>query len=486
MSPINHSRKVPGIPALDAPFYRRVSDEIAAMIAGGSYRPGERIPSVRRLMEQKHASAPTIIEALRVLEDRGLIEARPRSGHFVRPQPLASDPPSPGRLSSPTAVRVLEAVNPIMNAAYYPGGLPFSAAVPSPELFPLPQLRRIMASLVRQHTTMLGNYAFAPGLIELRREIARRTIDWGCVLDAGDITITNGCVEAVGLALRAVTAPGDIVAVESPGYYGFFHMLEMLHLRAVEIPSDARDGLSIADLRQAIACHPIKACLASTTVTNPSGASMPLVAKKALVKLLGDAGIPLIEDATFADLHFGGETTAAKAFDPAGDVLLCASLTKTIAPGLRVGWIDGGKHAERIGFLKRITSIGQPELAQRTLAEYLATGGVDRHLRRLRRGLGDRVERHLAAAQQHLPVSTRVIRPTGGFLLWLELDPSIDGVKLHRDAIDSGIGIAPGSMFGAVGSFSNYIRINCGHVWRPDTDDAYRALGTFAERQLAV
>ncbi len=454
-----------------------MADDLAAVVNSGGYRPGERIPSVRRLQQQKGASAPTIIEALRVLEDLGLIEARPRSGHFVRPRAAKLQAPNPGRMSMPTEVATLKVANPIMNAAYCPGGLPFSAAVPSAELFPLGQLRRIMSAIVRRNHTMLGNYAFAPGLPELRKEIARRAVDWSCTLDPDNVTITNGCVEAVGLALRAVTKPGDIVAVESPGYYGFFHMLEMLHLQAVEIPSDARDGLSIRDLRHAIERFPIKACIASTTVTNPCGATMPRTEKQELVTLLAGAEIPLIEDATFADLHFSGEMAAAKSFDRTGNVLLCASLTKTIAPGLRVGWIDGGKHAERVGFFKRVTSIGQPELAQRTLAEYLATGGVDRHLRKLRRSLGERVDRHLLAITEHLPHATRVIRPTGGFLLWLEFASAVDTVRLHRELIDSGIGLAPGTMFGATGGFSNYIRINCGQAWHSQMDAAYRELG---------
>lgn len=461
----------------DRPLYRRVADELAATITSGGYRPGERIPSVRRLQQQKGVSAPTVIEALRILEDLALIEARPRSGHFVRQRPTKLQPPNPGRLSMPTEVATLKVANPIMNAAYYPGGLPFSAAVPSAELFPLSQLRRIMSAIVRRHHAMLGNYAFAPGLPELRKEIVRRTADWSCTLDPDNVTITNGCVEAVGLALRAVTKPGDIVAVESPGYYGFFHMLEMLHLQVVEIPSDAREGLSVRDLRRAIERFPIKACIASTTITNPSGATMPRSEKQELVTLLASADIPLVEDATFADLHFSGDMAAAKSFDRTGNVLLCASLTKTIAPGLRVGWIDGGKHSERVGFLKRVTSIGQPELAQRTLAEYLATGGVDRHLRKLRRTLSERVDRHFSAIGEHLPHTTRLTRPSGGFLLWLELASSVDTVRLHREQIDSGIGIAPGTMFGATGNFSNYIRINCGQAWHARMDTAYRDLG---------
>lgn len=463
------------------PLYRRIAAEIADAIHTGTLKYGDRIPSIRKLKAIKRVSIPTVQEALRILEDQGLVEARQKSGYFVRFPPVAFVAPTAGRVTGrPAVVDVMQLSAPILNAAAQPNLLPFGAAVPSAELFPINRLQKSLSSYLRRHGAAVGRYGFSPGTRALRNEVAKRAMLWDCQLDPEEIVVTNGCVEAVGLALRAVTKPGDIVAIESPGYYGFIQMLEMLHLRALEIPSSIVDGISLTHLAHAIAEHDVKACVVSTTVTNPCGATMPLQAKRDLVKLLSGRNIPLVEDATFADLHFNGELTAAKSFDDSGNVLLCASLTKTIAPGLRIGWIHAGRHAEHVSFLKRVSSIGQPEIIEGGLAEYLAEGGVDRHLRVLRHRLGEQLGQHLLAIAHYLPSGIRVSRPSGGFLLWLQWPDSIDVLRLHAEALNVGIGLAPGPLFSASGQFRHHMRVNCGQVWRPAVERGYESLARLA------
>jgi DNA-binding transcriptional MocR family regulator len=464
-------------PVGQSPLYEQLARDIAEMIRNGVFRSGDRLPSVRALKASRGVSAPTAIEAFRWLEDHGLVEARSRSGYFVMtPRPDLFAPRLVQTTGRPAAVETLKANTPILCVSSRPDLLPFGAAVPSAELFPLARLRQLTSSIVRRHPEALGTYTFSPGLRDLRFEIARRAVAWGYSPDPDDIVITNGCVEAVGLALRAVTKPGDIVAIESPGYYGFIHLLEMLHLKALEIPSNALGGLSLPHLREAISRHDIRACLISTTVTNPSGATMTLDAKQELVALLADSDIPLIEDATFADLHFRLEMRAAKSLDQHAGVMLCASLTKTVAPGLRLGWIDAGRWTQEVSAYKRVASIGQPELPQRVLAAYLAGGGMERHLRALRRRLAAQVDQHLSTIAQCLGDKVRVVRPTGGFLLWLELPAHLDGVALQAQAADLGIGLAPGRMFSVSGGFRNYLRVNCGQVWSSRIETAYLQL----------
>ena len=465
------------------PLYRRIAADVAEAIHSGALKYGDRLPSIRKLKEIKRVSIPTIQEALRLLEDQGLVEVRQKSGYFVRYPPVKFGTPTPSRVSGrPAVVDVMQLSAPILNAAAKPDLLPFGAAVPSAELFPTNRLKNALASYLRKNSAIIGNYGFSPGTLALRNEVAKRAIVWDCQLDPAQIVITNGCVEAVGLALRAVTKPGDIVALESPGYYGFIQMLEMLHLRVLEIPSGIREGISLPHLNRAIEGHDVKACLVSTTVTNPSGATMNLAAKRSLVKMLADRDIPLIEDATFADLNFSGEMTAAKSFDDSGNVILCASLTKTIAPGLRIGWTHAGKHSEKVTLLKRISSIGQPQVIEGGLAGYLAEGGVERHLRTLRRRLSEQLDQHLQAVGNYLPGGISVCRPSGGFLLWLEWPKEIDILKLHAEALNVGIGLAPGVLFSASGQFPNFMRINCGQVWSPQVERGYQSLGVLAAR----
>lgn len=463
------------------PLYRRIAAEIAETIQRGTLKIGDRLPSIRKLKTIKRVSIPTIQEALRILEDQGLVEARKKSGYFVKPPAVSFVAPTPGRVSGrPAAVSVMQLTAPILNAAAQPHLLPFGAAVPSAELFPTDRLQKSLSSYIRRHGAAIGHYGFSPGSRALRNEVAKRAMSWDCKLDPEDIVVTNGCVEAVGLALRAVTKPGDIVAIESPGYYGFIQMLEMLHLRVLEIPSGIVDGISLCHLAKAVEEHDVKACVVSTTVTNPCGATMTLDAKRELVRLLSERSIPLIEDATFADLQFQGLLTAAKSFDDSGNVMLCASLTKTIAPGLRIGWIHAGRHAERLAFLKRVSSIGQPQIIEGGLAEYLAHGGVDRHLRTLRQRLNEQLGQHLLAVAHYLPAGIRVCRPSGGFLLWLEWPDNVDVLELHAEALNVGIGLAPGPLFSASGQFRHHMRVNCGQVWGPEVERGYEKLAHLA------
>ena len=470
---------VPNITAsASKPLYKMLAEELAASIKTQVLAPGERMPSVRELSRARRLSVPTVSEAYRVLEDEGLVESRPRSGHYVR-RPTAPVrapwPPSPG--GEPVHVIGFETAHRAPMTASLPGVLPFGAAVPSAQFFPVRRLRATMSEVLRGRPLLLGDYEFAPGLPALRRQVAKRALAWGCHLDVERTVVTNGGIEAIGLCLRAVTRPGDIVAVENPSYYGFLHLLEAQGLQALAIPTDPVRGLVVDALEGALGRHAVQACLLSTTVSNPTGATMPDAEKRRLVEVLGAHGTPLIEDATFADLHQGGAPRAAKAFDHNGQVMLCASLTKTIAPGLRLGWVEAGRHADRVGFLKRVSSIGQPTVIQETLARYLDCGGLERHLRRLRGTFADLVRRHLGMIDEHFPVGTRVVEPSGGFLLWVELPDGYDVSKIHARALDLGLGLAPGPMFSATGAFNNALRINCGLEWSKTVEEAYARYG---------
>lgn len=459
-------------------LYKSVAAELSASIASRVLAPGERMPSVRKLSASRGVSVPTVIEAYHLLEDQGLIESRPRSGYFVRAASVAIVRPfARGSVGVPVQVKGLDIAFSAPMSPSLPGVLPFGAAVPSPSFFPVGKLKAIMGDVMRRQPALLGTYEFAPGLPALRRQIARRTLAWGCTLDVDKVVVTNGAVEAIDLCLRTVTKPGDIVAVEAPCYYGFLRLLEALNLQAVEIPVQPGLGLSLDALEEALERFPIRACLVSTSVTNPTGVTMPDDAKRRLVEILSTRGVPLIEDATFADLYRGGTPTAAKKYDTAGQVMLCASLTKTVAPGLRLGWVEGGRHAERIGFLKRVSSTGQPALIQETLARYLDQGGLDRHLRGLRGKFASLVIQHMEAVAAFFPAGSKVVEPSGGFLLWVELPSSIDTHALHGRALEIGLGLAPGVMFSASNGYRNAVRINCGIEWCGASEKAYEAYG---------
>ena len=366
-------------------LYHRMAISISRDIERDIYRPGERLPGVRRLAQQYQVSIATALEACRLLEDQGRLEARQRSGFFVRlhaaektAEPAISNPPK-----RPNLVKGQELALQLVKAANNPKLISFGAAVPTAQFLPLRAVNLAMNRALREHDVQAGRYEFPPGNLNLRRQIARRMTEFGCPIDPEELIITNGCQEALGLALRAITQPGDIVAVESPAYYGLFQVIDFLGLKALEIPTHPRDGISIEAIEFALEQWPVKAVIATPNFSNPLGSCMSDQRKRALVKLLTRHQIALIEDDIYGDLSFNGvRPSVARSFDPRGETVIhCSSFTKTLAPGLRVGWIAPGKHQERIEYLKYVLNLATPTAPQLAVADLLERGGYDRYLR---------------------------------------------------------------------------------------------------------
>ncbi|MCC6558391.1 MAG: PLP-dependent aminotransferase family protein [Polyangiaceae bacterium] len=474
--------------SVDDLLYERVAAHIAGLIERGTLRPGDRIPSVRRLSGQQGVSVATVLQAYLHLENRGLIEARPQSGHYVRAR-RSSILPEP-RCARPSAtvsrVSVGALVARVYGAARDPHIVPFGAAYTSPDLLPTDRLNRAMSAIARAAGGAGVSYDPPPGLPALRRQIARRSVEWGCALSADDIVTTFGAMEALHLCLRAVARRGDTVAVESPMYYGILQLLESLGVRVLEIPARPGAGMDLDALDDALARHPIKAVLAIPNFSNPIGSLMPDEAKERLVEALARREIPLIEDDVYGDLHFGDvRPRPAKAFDRRGLVMLCSSFSKTVAPGYRVGWTAPGRFREQVEWLKFAQSVATSTLPQMAIADFLENGGYDHHLRGLRRRLAAQVARVSEAIAEHFPPGTRVSRPAGGFVLWVELPPGASALALHERALARGISVAPGPIFSAKQRFSNCLRVSCGFPWSDLLDHSIRALGRLAAEAAA-
>jgi DNA-binding transcriptional MocR family regulator len=474
--------------ALTPTLYEQLAGEITTLIQAGTLRPGERIPSVRHLSISRQVSIATVLEAYRVLEDRGFVEARPQSGYYVRPRPRVLREPEETRPpAAANFVGVTKLVNDFLRVGRDPKIVSLGGAVPSAELFPSGKLQRLLSSISRRRGRLLGHYSFAPANAEFQRELSRRSLDWSAGLAPEEFVATNGCMEALNLCLRAVTKPGDTVAVESPAYFGILLAIESLGLKALEIPTSPREGMSLQALALALNTRRIKACIVVATVSNPLGSVIPEAHRKRLVQMLEDAGVPLIEDEVYADLVFTEpRPAAAKRYDRAGNVMLCSSFSKTLAPGFRIGWVAPGRYRPQVELLKFINSVSTSELLQVTIAEFLRDGGYDHHLRRLRRAFRDNVVACTAAIEQSFPEGTSVTRPQGGFLLWIELPCGVDALELHAQALANGIAIAPGPMFSATGRYRNCLRLSYGHPWSNELQWAVLRLGELASRLAAA
>lgn len=460
--------------------YERIADDIGHLIESGAYRPGDRIPSVRQMSRARDVSITTVLQAYYLLEAQGLIKARPRSGFYVRTD-LPPDLPEP-EISSPepdpTQVSVRELVTRVvLTDARNPDLIPLGAAHPNPDLSATEELNRTLASVARRMGSESGLYDYAPGCNALRMQIARRAVNAGCSLAPDDIVITSGCSEAVTLSLRAVCHPGDTVAIESPICFDTLQCLESLGLQALEIPTHPRDGISLDALSFAIEHNSVSACLVISNFNNPLGSCMPDDNKRELVELLTEHDIPLIENDIFGEIYFSDRRpSVAKAYDREGLVMLCSSFSKSLCPGYRVGWTVPGRFKSTIKWLKYTSTLAAPTLSEYAIAEFMASGSYDPYLRRIRRTYTRYVAAMSQAIRRFLPEETRLTRPGGGFVLWVQLPESVDSLRLYKRALEAGIAITPGYLFSATEQYRNFIRLNAAN-WSDEAEHAIEQLG---------
>jgi DNA-binding transcriptional MocR family regulator len=483
------------IAAKVSPLYEQVAEKIARLIYQGTLQAGDRIPSVRQLHTELGVSITTVLEAYRLLESEGLVEARPQSGYYVR-TPYQSLPPEPS-ISAPAAVAtevgVAALVSEVLAAARDPDMVPLGATGTGSSLLPTLRLNQVLSKLARHAGINSNMYDFPPGNESVRRRIARRSLTWGGSLTSEDIVMTCGCMESVNLCLKAVAKPGDTIAVESPVFYGFLQILESLGMKALEIPTHPRDGISLAALEFAIQTSAVKACLFTPNFSNPLGSCMPEANKQQLVELLARFQIPLIEDDVLGELYFGDchrdgkadrRPKPAKAFDTEGMVLLCSSFSKDLAPGYRVGWTAPGRFKSQVERLKHSSTIANAILPQLAVAEFLQNGGYDHHLRQLRKAYASQMQRMTQAIGQFFPEGTKVTRPSGGFLLWVELPKSVNSLQLYRQALEQKISIVPGPIFSTTQQYQHCIRLSCGHPWSYQIEQSLAMLGQMARQQI--
>lgn len=460
--------------------YEQVAQTLTEQIAQGIFTAGDKLPSVRHLSKQLAVSISTIQEAYQLLEQRGISEVRPKSGHYVCEQ-ITSPPDLP---SVPEySVRPIEAstwskVFHILFHKHLPGVVYLGRAIPNLTSSSMKPLHRAMATLARRGEPRGLSYDYIYGCEELRQQIARLAVDSGCSLSPDEIMITSGCQEALTSSLRAVTQPGDTVIVDSPSFYGSLQAIQACGLKIMELPTHPETGISLEAMQLALEQWPVGACLLTPTFNNPLGYCMPDERKAALLKMLAQHDVPLIEDDVYGDLAYATpRPRTIKSFDREGRVILCSSFSKTLAPGLRVGWVAPGRYAGSVMHMKYISSMATASLPQLAVADFIARGGYDRHLKKMRFNYQRGRDYMLDWVSRYFPPGTRTSCPEGSFLLWVELPENVDAMALTEQALDSGIGIAPGQLFSSSGKFSHHIRLNYSECPNPKIEDGIKRLG---------
>lgn len=463
-------------------LYIRVADRIEQMIAEKVWKTGDRLPSVRMLSKEQGVSLSTAFQAYYLLEGKGMIESRPKSGYYVRIDPaLEPGVPAAGKPISivERAISNEEIVTSVYKDFDIGEAVNLSLAAPPPELLPIAKLNKSVVHALRSHKSHCIGYEQIQGNLDLRKQIARLAFNWGGQITPDDIVVTSGCMEALVLCLKAVTQPGDTVAIESPTYFGIFQAIRSLGLKIVEAPTDPKNGVIVDELEAILDTHDIKACLFVPNFNNPLGSCMPDDQKKRLVELLTRRQILLIEDDIYGELYFGKHRPrTCKSYDREGIVLQCSSLSKSLAPGYRVGWaIPGPRYLAEVNRLKLIHSVTSATLPQVAMAHFLENGRYEYHLKAMRKALHTQSLRYRQAIQEYFPAGTRMTCPEGGMVLWIELDPKIDAFQLYNEALRRHVSIAPGQMFSVHTQYRHYIRVSFSRLWDAQAEEGIRVLG---------
>ncbi len=455
----------------------QVAQRIMSLIESGVLKKGQKIPPLRSLSEQLNVSMNTVREAYWKLENKNYIEAVPQSGYYVRPLPAPAERAKevqPADLD-PREVSICQVYSALKAAEAGQKIVQLGVALLNRDYWPKQKISHFFKEAIQRHPAEAFDYIMPPGYPPLREQIALLGLHSGLQLSPDDLIVTNGCQEAVFLSLMAICKPGDAVAIESPVYFNFLSLLDRLQITPIEIPSVEGEGINLEVLEFALEHNSIKAVFVISNFTNPTGTVMPTQKKKRLLELLRRFDVPLVDDDVYGDLAHGSRPDTCKAYDTDGRVVLCSSFSKTISPGLRLGWVAPGRYYDDVIGFKRILDIGCPSVNQIAISIFLQEGGYERHLRKIRQGLKETVEATRREILESFPAGTTVSNPQGGFLLWVTLPEGYDTMDLYFRALEENILIAPGCLFSRKGGFSNCMRINAGS-WNLGVRNAIKRL----------
>lgn len=468
-------------------LYLKIANIIEEQIASGTVKTAEKLPSIRTVQKIYNVSINTVKQAFLELESKSLIESRPKSGYYVsKTFDTRLALPSIRKLNLSEKEKTPEdLISKVFNTLIDKNITQFSLGVTDKSMLPIAKLNKGITKVLRNLEDSGTSYEPAQGNLNLRRNVAKWSFTWDGNLTEDDIVTTSGALNALFYCLITVTNPGDTIAIESPVYFGVLQMIKSLGLQIIELPTHPITGIAIEDLKKVL--PKIKACCLISNFNNPLGSCMPDENKKELVQLLSLHDIPLIEDDLYGDLFFGASRPKpCKAFDETGIVMWCGSVSKTLAPGYRVGWVAPGKFKDKLIRKKLLHTISSPPLFQEVIADFMEHGRYEHHLRGLRNTLYNNYLHFQRTIEAHFPENTKISKPQGGFVLWLELDPKIDTEVLFDIAIQQKIGFAPGRMFTQHDQFNNCMRLNFGIKWDENVENSLKKLGVLIKKQILL
>lgn len=466
-------------------LYLKIANSVTEQIKSDTLQFGDRLPSLRSAQKLYNVSLNTVKQAYMELESRSLVESRPKYGYYVSQT-------SQRKLALPSVAKMKvseeknspeDLIGKVFGSISGTDMTQFALGIPGKSLLPVAKMKKCMIEVIKRKSDSGTNYEPVQGSVGLRREIAKWSIVMEGKITEDDLVITSGAMNGVYNCLMAVTQPGDYVAVESPVYFGILQAIQLLGLKAVEIPTHPITGVDLDALKKVM--PKLSACCFVVNYNNPLGFQMPDENKKELVRMLTEHNVPLVEDDVYGNIYFGaGRPKPCKFYDEAGIVMWVGSVSKTLAPGYRVGWVAPGKFKEKIIRQKLVQTVSSPSLFSDVIADFLEHGRYDHHLRMFRKKLYSNYLQIQKSVTQYFPDNTKVSEPKGGFMLWLELDKRICTEDLYDEAVSQKVNFAPGRMFSQYNQYQNCMRLNYALEWTDRVESDLEKLGKMIKNRI--
>lgn len=429
------------------PLYRQLYEQIALKIRSGEFEPGERLPATRELAGLLGLNRTTVSAAYEMLEGEGLIAGQVGRGSFVtgkqdaRPGAVAwgallERDAAPATVSGEAPGNARDAVS-------------FATSRPSRELFPLDEFRASCAAvLARADLADILQLGSPSGYEPLRRYLLEEARRQEVAGDRDDLLITNGCQQALDLIGRVLLRAGDAVIVEDPTYPGLKNLLTGMGARLIGL-AVGHDGLDAVQLARAIERERPRLIVVTPNFQNPTGATMPVAARQALIEAARAAGVPVVENDPYGDLRYYGQPLPAiKQLDDRDGTVLLRSFSKVSFPGLRVGWVVGPRPLlDRLRRAKETADLHSDQLSQAVLLDFAESGRLEAHRQRVLASGAERLRATLDGCRRFLPPGTRWTEPEGGMNIWVRLPDPLDAGELLARAQREGVNYLPAGYF---------------------------------------
>jgi len=475
----------------EEPIYRQLIRYIRSQVESGSLSAGTRLPASRDLARQLNVSRISVVNAYAELRAEGFLSAHAGRGTFVageRDASVGSVPSASANHNHPSESNVPpdRSLREMLRLARKPGVINLSHGAPPPEFFPMAHLRDALNTVLDRDGARALSYEVPEGFGPLRASVRDYVSALGIHCNADHVLITGGAQQALDLVVQALLSEGDTIVTENPTYLGLLDIARTRRVQIHGVPLE-EDGMRLDMLENYILDNRPRLIYVMPSFHNPAGVVMPLHRRRQIINLANEYNIPILEDGVYHEFRFEGESLPPlKALDDTGIVIHASGFTKSLLPGMRIGYIiTDGPHYERLVRVKQAADISTSGINQRAIHIMLERGVLSQQLERNNRELRRRRDAALAAAELHLPPGSRWNKPQGGLYMWVELPRTgPTASELFIMAIQMGVAYAIGNLFYTNGAGSYHMRLNYGAQKISDIEEGFKRIGR-AWRELA-